>query len=388
MSDAVLTAVAGVLARVEQGEPADRVLRAELRTARGLTRSDSRFVSRVVFAHERWRGWLDRSQPLRDRVEAALDRARAFRRDPESIGEAELRQRAIPAWIADEMDVSVEWLRALQSEPPVWLRARPGEGEALAARLEHCRAAGAGMLADTLQYTGSLDLFRTPEFAEGKFEIQDLHSQAVGWMCAARPGETWWDACAGEGGKTLHLADAMANRGLIWATDRAEWRLEQLKRRAARAGLFNYRMRVWDGGASLPTKSRFDGILVDAPCTNWGTWHRNPHARWTARREDVVELASIQLQLLRHAAGALKPGGRLVYAVCTLSRAETAGVTAAFSAASPELEPMTLAGPLDSARNGDGGVWLDCQPGGGNGMYVSAWRRRESPLAKGNTPPL
>ena len=105
LTEAGLSAVSAVLARVEQGEPADRVLRAELRTARGLSRGDSRLVSRAVFAHERWRGWLDPAWPLRERVDQALDRARAFRRDPESIGAEELRQRAIPAWVADEMEV-------------------------------------------------------------------------------------------------------------------------------------------------------------------------------------------------------------------------------------------------------------------------------------------
>ena len=139
------------------------------------------------------------------------------------------------------------------------------------------------------------------------------------------------DACAGEGGKTLHLADLMQNKGLIWASDRSIRRLHVLKQRTARAGVFNYRAVAWNGGPQPPTRTRFDGILVDAPCSGVGTWQRNPHARWTVSPADVHELAAVQRQLLDHVAGALKPGGRLIYAVCTLTRAETSGLAAEFS---------------------------------------------------------
>src|SRR6185295_17316743 len=128
--------------------------------------------------------------------------------------------------------------------------------------------------------------------------------------------------CAGEGGKTMHLSALMENKGLIWASDRAAWRLKNLKRRAARAKVFNFRSELWDGGAKLPTKTKFDGILVDAPCSGVGTWQRNPHARWTTTLDDVRELGAVQLQLLDRVAGSLKPEGRLIYSVCTLTRTE------------------------------------------------------------------
>jgi 16S rRNA (cytosine967-C5)-methyltransferase len=101
----------------------------------------------------------------------------------------------------------------------------------------------------------------------------------------------------------------MSNEGLIWASDRAQWRLaklKQLKQRAARAKMFNYRAALWDGGDHLPTRTLFDGVLVDAPCSGVGTWHRNPHARWTTTANDVLELAEIQKRLLAEAARAVK----------------------------------------------------------------------------------
>jgi len=163
----------------------------------------------------------------------------------------------------------------------------------------------------------------------------------------------------------------MHNQGVIWATDRNARRLAVLKRRAARAQLFNYRTATWDGGAKPPTKTHFDGILVDAPCSGIGTWQRNPHARWTTSPDDVRELAATQRALLEHAAGALKPGGRLVYSVCTLTRGETSAVADAFAAAHAELEPLPVFG-VESRLT----LWpheLDA-----NGMFIAAWKRKKA----------
>jgi len=218
-------------------------------------------------------------------------------------------------------------------------------------------------------------LFRTPEFHAGEFEMQDLGSQAVGWACAAQPGETWWDACAGEGGKLLHLSVLMQNKGLIWASDRAAWRLQKLKRRAARARVFNYRAAPWDGGPKLPTRTKFDGVLVDAPCSGIGTWHRNPHARWTTTPQDLKELSDLQKQLLQHAAPALKPGGKLLYAACTLTRAETAGVVEWFTGRQPQFKALPLVNPLKTDSSPTLLLYLWPQHSGGNGMFIAAWVR-------------
>lgn len=230
-------------------------------------------------------------------------------------------------------------------------------------------ASPAALAADALRYTGTRDLFLTPWFHEGAFEIQDLSSQLVSIFAAPQPKQTWWDACAGEGGKLLHLADLMDNKGLIWASDRSVRRLENLKRRAARAHIFNFRAAAWEGGPRLPTKALFDGVLVDAPCSGVGTWQRNPHARWTTTPNDVRELAVVQRSLLERVAGALKPGGRLIYSVCTLTRSETVAVADAFGAAHPEFEPLPLPG-------GTPYVTLWPHQLNANGMFVAGWRRK------------
>jgi 16S rRNA (cytosine967-C5)-methyltransferase len=252
----------------------------------------------------------------------------------------------------------------------LWLRARPGTSVTLGRELGNCRASDRAP--DALRYGGTQDLFLTPAFHRGAFEIQDLASQLVGHACAPQPGETWWDACAGEGGKLLHLSDLMRNKGLLWATDRNPRRLATLRRRAARAGVFNFRPATWDGGARLPTKTKFDGVLLDAPCSGVGTWQRNPHARWTTGPEDVAELAVTQRALLEHTLPAVRPGGRLVYAVCTLTRRETTELASAFGAAHPELEPT----PLFGVPDGPASLTLWPQELEANGMFLAAWRRR------------
>jgi 16S rRNA (cytosine967-C5)-methyltransferase len=364
---ATLNHAAQVLATISADQRADTALRFYFERHRYLQPPAKRHISHAVFQYFRWLSWLDSKASPQRRLEQAGELHARFTTDPKSIKPETLAVRAVPAWLAAEMELPADFLRQLQRDPALWLRARPGQGAALAQSLFACETTDRAP--DALRFTGTQDLFRTEQFKTGEFEIQDLASQIVGHACAPQPGETWWDACAGEGGKTLHLADLMRNKGVIWATDRHTGRLDTLKRRAARAKLFNYRAAVWDGGPKLPTKTKFDGILLDAPCSGVGTWQRNPHARWTTTPDDVRELAATQLALLNHVAGSLKPGGRLVYSVCTLTRSETTAVADAFAAAHPELEPAPLFGAEPR-------VTLWPHEINANGMFIAAWRRK------------
>jgi 16S rRNA (cytosine967-C5)-methyltransferase len=371
-----LKLVEQVIRAADREHPADAVLREMLKAERELAPEQRTEVSEAVFSYYRWRGWLEPAQSLQGEVLRALQLAERYAAEPQSFKDAELMVRAVPGWVKAVMPVTPEWVRALQVPPRLWLRARGGEGQRLAGKLGECRPFGQGALADTLEYRGSKDLFRTAEFHAGELELQDISPQAVGLICAPRPGETWWDACAGEGGKMLHLSTLMQNKGLIWASDSAAWRLQRLKRRAARAKVFNYRTAPWDGGPRLPTKTKFDGVLVDAPCGGIGTWQRNPHARWTLTAKDVEELSSLQQALLANVAHAVKPGGKLVYAVCTLTRAETARVAEAFEAQSPDFTRLSLADPLRPGTPASAQIEYRPQHFGGSGMFVAAWVRR------------
>ncbi len=375
-SDRVLKIVDAVVRQNSREKPADGLLRAELKRQRELSPETARDVARAVFTIFRWRGWIDPTSPMREQLVEALALQKRLENSPASFTDEELLAHAVPGWIHDAMETSAAWARGLQSEPRLWLRARRGSGEQVSFALGDCRVPPQKALADCIEYQGSQDLFRTPGFHAGDFELQDISSQIVGLVCAPKPGETWWDACAGEGGKMLHLSDLMQNKGLIWASDRADWRLKRLKLRAGRSKAFNYRSVLWDGGAKPPTKTMFDGVLIDAPCSGVGTWQRNPHARWTTTADDVTELAAVQKQMLQTAAGSVKPGGRLLYSVCTLTRAETSEVAETFHASHPGFIPEPISNPLTGHTTASNQLWLRPSDGG-NGMFIAAWRREK-----------
>jgi len=371
----VLSLAEGIIRATDREHPADELLRQALYPEKAFAGNHRAQVTHAVFSYFRWLGWLEPQRPLSQQITQALRLAERFARQPESFSDAELVARTVPDWARTELEITPALAQALQSEPKLWLRAQKGQGRGLAQKLGDCKVFGPHALSDILEYRGRQDLFRTTEFHRGEFELQDISSQAVGFICAPQPGQTWWDACAGEGGKLLHLSALMDNQGLIWASDRATWRLRRLKRRAARAKVFNYRAVTWNGGRQPPTKTKFDGVLVDAPCSGAGTWHRNPDVRWTTTLQDIEELAEIQTQLLGNASQALKPGGKLVYAVCALTRSETASVVASFEAKNPGYARVAFAHPLRSELPAGSQVRLRPSEFGGNGMFVAVWQR-------------
>ncbi len=366
-----------VIRRTGKEKPADAALREVLKQIPDLAPFDATEVAKTVFIYYRWHVWLREERGVVAKMRLALRLNQRFQDNEASVPLSELRAKAVPAWTADCLEVSDDWLCSLQREPKLWLRAKRGQAGVLAGKLSGAQVSP--LLGEALNYQGEEDLFKTPEFHAGEFEIQDIASQMVGMLCDPQPGETWWDTCAGEGGKTLHLSDLMQNKGLLWASDRAAWRLQKLKRRAGRAKVFNYRSVSWDGGAKLPTKTKFDGVLVDAPCSGVGTWQRNPQARWTTTVEDVRELSEIQKRLLANVAPSLKPGGKLIFSVCTLTRAETAEVVESFNASQPEFEPLIWEEiKLETGRAANVSqltIWP--QDLGGNGMFVAGWRRKK-----------
>jgi len=382
MSDSsLLSRATHIIDQVSAEKPADYVLRGELGADKELHPSDKRDISKAVFTYFRWLGWLDKAAYTTSRLASALDLQRKFEADPAYFKPEALAARAVPEWVKNEIDLTPAYVRHLQSEPALWIRVQQEFAAALPRSLGNLAPSPSPLVPEqhrgtTLRYTGNTDLFRTSEFHQGVFEIQDLASQLVSYAAAPKPSETWWDTCAGEGGKTLHLSALMENKGLIWASDRNTGRLATLRKRAGRAQAFNYRAVTWNGGPFLPTKTKFDGILIDAPCSGVGTWQRNPHARWTTTPTDVSELAGIQIQLLNHASPALKPGGRLVYAVCTLTKSETTKVADAFTAEHPDFIPDPVFAASATTPASPSQVHLWPQELNANGMFIATWRRK------------
>ena len=176
-----------------------------------------------------------------------------------------------------------------------------------------------------LRTEGRPPLARTEAFRDGWFEVQDEASQIAAALVDARPGQRVIDLCAGAGGKTLALAAAMANKGSITACDVDARRLKDAVARLRRAGVHNVQTRLLDPEGDRWLKRQrggFDRVLVDAPCTGTGTWRRKPEQKWRWHADMVAGIAVVQADLLDRGARLVRPGGRLVYAVCSILGAE------------------------------------------------------------------
>ncbi|OSZ67119.1 RNA methyltransferase [Sphingomonas sp. IBVSS1] len=192
-----------------------------------------------------------------------------------------------------------------------------------------------------------------PDFAEGRIEVQDEGSQIAAAALAVRPGETVVDLCAGAGGKTLALAADMMGQGRLIACDTDRARLQQLPPRSERAGVA-VESRLLNPGAEAQALADLvgacDAVLIDAPCSGSGTWRRNPESRWRLTPDRLARLVATQGRLIRLGSSLLKPGGRLVYIVCSLLPAEGE----AQLADTPGLAPWTsrVLTPADDGCDG------------------------------------
>ena len=174
-----------------------------------------------------------------------------------------------------------------------------------------------------LEVTSNAALFRTAAFREGLFEQQDAGSQEIAPFVQAEPGMRVIDACAGSGGKTLHLAALMQGKGTLIALDIEGWKLEDLKKRAKRAGAFNIDTRLIDSTKVIKRlHEHADRVLIDAPCSGLGVLRRNPDGKWSDPQARLATLKQTQAELLERYALMAKVGGKVVYSTCSILPAE------------------------------------------------------------------
>ena len=302
-----------------------------------------------------------------------------------------------PAWLADAVGptgaLAEPELRALNAPAPLDLRVNPlaaSREQALAGLTEAgIRAQPTMFSPHGLRVVGRPPLGQLPVFRDGWVEVQDEGSQLVALLADARPGQAVMDLCAGAGGKTLALAAAMANKGRLIACDVSEKRLERAIKRLRRAGVHNVERRALgpDANAWLKRQAgRFDRVLVDAPCSGTGTWRRNPDMKWRIGPDEVAALRRTQDEVLDRAARLVKPGGRLIYATCSLLPAENELAIDAFLARHGDYRVLPVAevwaGLLAAACPVDG-PYLRLTPArhGTDGFFAAILERAQAAQA-------
>jgi 16S rRNA (cytosine967-C5)-methyltransferase len=289
---------------------------------------------------------------LSEAEQAWLDKARSIDR---SALAPKLRHN-LPDWIAQPLQAQLGepgfWalVAALDRPAPLDLRVNTLKAKREAVRVA---LADAGIEATPTPYSpwglrvpGKPALNKLELFGRGDVEVQDEGSQLLALLTDARRGEMVVDFCAGAGGKTLALGAAMRNTGRLYAFDTSGHRLEALKPRLARSGLSN----VYPAQIAHERDERIkrlagkiDRVLVDAPCSGLGTLRRNPDLKWRQSPQSVLELNAKQTAILAGAARLLKPGGRLVYATCSLLAQENESIADAFSAEHAQFERLDAA---------------------------------------------
>lgn len=228
-----------------------------------------------------------------------------------------------------------------------------------------------------LRVAGKPALNKLDAFVQGDFEVQDEGSQLLALLLDAKRGEMVVDFCAGAGGKTLAIGASMRNTGRLYAFDTSAHRLDAFKDRFKRSGLSNVHPAAIAHERDDRVRrlaGKMDRVLVDAPCTGLGTLRRNPDLKWRQSLQGVEEMAAKQAAILASAARMVKPGGRLVYATCSILPQENEAIAEAFSAAHADFAVLDAADVLEGLKV-DSAASL-CSGGDGNRRYLRLWPHR------------
>ncbi len=292
----------------------------------------------------------------------------------------------LPDWLVPPLKEQLGdegfWQLARSLEQPAGLDLRVNTQNAKREQVQQ-ELAQAGLQAQPTPYSpwglriaGKPSLNKLDAFQRGAIEVQDEGSQLLALLADAKRGEMVVDFCAGAGGKTLALGAAMRNTGRLYAFDTSAHRLEALKPRLARSGLSNVHPVAIAHERDERIKrlaGKIDRVLVDAPCSGLGTLRRSPDLKWRQTPQTVAELAKLQAAILHSAARLLKPGGRLVFATCSLLPQENEAVAEAFSAEhAADFTPLDAGEVLDGLKLGPSVAQL-CRGGASGHLYLRLW---------------
>ena len=353
----VFTVVDSLLAIFNDGEYADKVVSRALKKDKRWGSNDRKFVAETIYEIVRWRRLYaeiaevkepyDRDNIWRIFAVWAVLRGiklpdwKYFENTPErkikgrfdELSRVRKFKESIPDWM-DELgikelgeDTWTKELSAQNQQAEVILRVNTLKTSKDVLRsilmdldIETSTVEGYN---DALVLKERANVFMTQAFKDGLFEVQDASSQLVAYFLDVQPGMRVVDTCAGAGGKTLHLASLMENKGQLIAMDLYESKIKQLKLRAKRNGAFNIEPRVIEGTKSIKKlHEKADRVLIDAPCSGLGVMKRNPDSKWKLQPEFIDNIKEVQAEVLENYSKIVKPGGKMVYATCSVLPSE------------------------------------------------------------------
>lgn len=341
----------GLSTTFETGRYADRVVTELLRSNPRWGSRDRGFIAETIYDIVRW--WRLLAHLADSEEPGALIAAYWWWRHGEvldlpgfaKLDERQLSERlafaktrrplaeSIPDWLdlLGQEELGDQWpatIRALNEQAPVYLRVNTlkANREQVLRELtaDGFEVEAESRAADAIKVLARRNLWSTKSFKDGHFEVQDIASQLVAPALEVAPGMTVIDACAGAGGKTLHLAALMQNKGRLIALDTEEYKLAELKRRASRADVQNLDIRHISSTKVIKRLAgKADRVLLDVPCSGLGVLRRNPDAKWKVQPGFLAEVRALQADILSTYATMLKPGGKLVYATCSILPSES-----------------------------------------------------------------
>jgi len=348
-----------IAASRDNGPPADALIADWFRTRRFAGSKDRRAIREIVWQAVRLHG--DPPRDGRTALAANVEWHPLF--DGSPYGPAALETEAaettpnrLPRWFCEAMP---EWLdeneaAALLERAPLDLRintAKATVAEVMKAFPEATQIAG---LRDALRLPETPGLEAHDLFRSGAIEVQDAGSQHVAALASAQPGENVIDLCAGAGGKTLALAADMHGAGRLIACDTDRGRLSKLMPRAVRAGAGDIETRLLDPRREMTAladlEEQADLVLIDAPCTGSGTWRRSPDLRWRMNAERSLRIETLQAYILDYAQALVRPGGRLVYAVCSVRDSEGVAQVASLASRWKPVTSLAVGRPRGAGR--------------------------------------
>jgi len=309
----------------------------------------------------------------------------------------EVQRVSLPEWLEQSLsrglgaERAVKYLELSQRPPPLSLRVREGGSRAdllcaLRAAEPEAQLEASELTDDAILSWGVGDPRKLPGYREGQFAVQDEGAELVGRLTGARLGDRVLDACSGRGGKTLQLLAAVGEAGHVTAIDIHARKHEQLEVELARMGYASGRVALETIDLSVGTgglPATFDRVLVDAPCTGLGTLRRRPEILLRVGPHDPARMAELQLRILTSAASLVRPGGTLVFAVCSATHEEGSGVAEALEARVPNLRRMRdRVDGVSTACDEDGvfrlGPWLSRQGGCPDVYQAVRWEMLDS----------